>query len=138
MIFVADDSHDGEVHEEGREVVEAVGGESERELDCGGSNREACDEHFEPEGGVGAAALADTGGGGVVRGGDGEGKGAVRGEGHVRWKGGRGSAREGGESGYGGHGGAATEWEGGCGDSAERHGEWSEEESGCGEGEGEV
>lgn len=111
-------------------MVEAVGGESDRELDHARAQREACGERFEPEGGVGAEALADAGGGGGLRGGDGEGEGAVRGEGDVRREGGRRGARDGGESGYGGHGGEAGEWEGRCGDSAEGHGVWSEEESG--------
>jgi len=121
-------------------MAEALGGESERELDYCGPHTEACGERIEPEGGVGTAALADAGGRGGIRGGDGggaggrDGEGAVPGEGHVLRESWRGVAREGGEFGDGGHGGEASEWEGECGDSAESHGERREEESGSREG----
>ncbi|KAL5169686.1 hypothetical protein HKD37_11G031545 [Glycine soja] len=133
-------SYDSEVCEEGRGMAEALGGESERELDYCGPHTEACGERIEPEGGVGTAALADAGGRGGIRGGDGggaggrDGEGAVPGEGHVLRESWRGVAREGGEFGDGGHGGEASEWEGECGDSAESHGERREEESGSREG----
>lgn len=121
-------------------MAEALGGESERELDRCGPDPGTCGERVEPEGGVGAATLADKGGGGDVRGGDGggaawrDGAGAVHGEGHVLREGWGGGAREGSEFSDGGHRGRAREWEGRFGDSTEGNGVWRKEENGSREG----
>lgn len=100
-------------------------GRSDPQLDSDRPDRTAGDEPLEPQGGVGAAALAERGGARAVRvdssRGEGVGVGAraVRDIGHVRGVRGRGATGEGGELAGGGHGWNAFEREEGFGNFAE-------------------
>lgn len=95
--------------------------ESGAELDRHRPDGEARGEPLEPAAGGGAAALADGGSGGFVRGDHGDCP--VRYKGDVLREGRGGYAREGGGPDDGGHGGETRDWQGQFRNFARSHGE---------------